>query len=88
PMMRMTARSPATTGCVVMAIMTAAADKMLRMRYLFVVQSDRFSEARINLMWLDKNPDNPDGFSDERVATLSFMMSMDTIYKSRVGEWG
>ena len=76
------------TGCVAMAIMTAAADKMLRMRYLFVVQSDRFSEARINPMWLDKNPDNPDGFSDERVATLSFMMSMDTIYKSRVGEWG
>ena len=58
------------TGCVAMAIMTAAADKMLRMRYLFVVQSDRFSEARINPMWLDKNPDNPDGFSDERVATL------------------
>ena len=21
-------------------------------------------------MWLDKNPDNPDGFSDKRVATL------------------
>jgi hypothetical protein len=46
-----------------MAIMTAAADKMLRMRYLLVAQSDRFCEPRINPMWLDKNPDNPDGFS-------------------------
>ena len=58
------------TGCVAMTIMTAAADKMLRMRYLFVFQSYRFSDARINPMWSDKNPDNPDGFSDKRVATL------------------
>ena len=53
-----------------MATMAAVADKILRMRYLFVVQGYRFSEARINPMWLDKNPDNRDGFSDKRVATL------------------
>jgi hypothetical protein len=40
------------------------------MRYLFVVQGYRFSEPRINPMWLDKNPDDRDGFSDKRVATL------------------
>jgi len=69
-MMRMTARSSAMTGCVAIAIMTAVADKILRMRYLFVVQGYRFSEPRINAMWLNKNPDNRDGFSDKRVATL------------------
>ena len=42
--------------------MTAATDKMLRMTYLLVGSSYRFSELRLNPMRLEKNPDNREGF--------------------------